>query len=155
MSASGGLITATLGTFATADNDHTYTINVNGPITSTVSTSGQSTTYTLSHATQTSYSAKGSATKVPQITTDAYGHVTTITEVTISNTDSKVKQSTTTISEFRPILSAYAATPTSGTSEEAAYNQNIAINTTTNTIKVNACQMTYDTTEQCMKFIFS
>lgn len=40
------------------------------------------TVYT--HPTQTSYSAKGSATKVPKITTDSTGHVTSIEEVTIS-----------------------------------------------------------------------
>ena len=61
--------TVTLPTVS--DNDHTYVINTNGPITSTSSASGQITTYTLSHSTQTSYSAKGTATKVPQITTDA------------------------------------------------------------------------------------
>lgn len=40
------------------------------------------TVYT--HPTQTAYSAKGSATKVPKITTDSTGHVTGIEEVTIS-----------------------------------------------------------------------
>lgn len=40
------------------------------------------TVYT--HPTQTAYSAKGSATKVPKITTDSTGHVTSIEEVTIS-----------------------------------------------------------------------
>ena len=34
-------------------------------------------------------------------------------------------------------------------------NKNIAINTATNTIKVNACQMTYDAAEDCMKFTFN
>lgn len=54
-----------------------------------------------------------------------------------------------------PILGAYATTPTSGNSGQAYYNQNIAINTATNTIKVNACQMTYDAAEDCMKFTFN
>lgn len=36
------------------------------------------------HPTQTAYSAKGSATKVPKITTDSTGHVTSIEEVTIT-----------------------------------------------------------------------
>ena len=40
------------------------------------------TVYT--HPSQTAYTSKGTATKVPQITTDATGHVTGITEVTIS-----------------------------------------------------------------------
>ena len=40
------------------------------------------TVYT--HPTQTAYSAKGSATKVPKITTDSTGHVTSIEEVTIT-----------------------------------------------------------------------
>ena len=74
---------------------------------------------------------------------------------TVSSTDEKVKQSTTATSAFHPILGAYAASPTSGTDGQAYYNSNIAINTTTNTIKVSACQMTYDSTEECMKFTFS
>ena len=40
------------------------------------------TVYT--HPSQTAYTSKGTATKVPQITTDSTGHVTGITEVTIS-----------------------------------------------------------------------
>lgn len=40
------------------------------------------TVYT--HPSQTAYTSKGTATKVPQITTDGTGHVTGITEVTIS-----------------------------------------------------------------------
>ena len=39
--------------------------------------------------TQTAYSAKGSATKVPQITTNTLGQVTGITEVTITDNDTK------------------------------------------------------------------
>lgn len=39
--------------------------------------------------TQTAYSAKGSATKVPQITTNTLGQVTDITEVTITDNDTK------------------------------------------------------------------
>ena len=38
---------------------------------------------------QTAYSAKGSATKVPQITTNTLGQVTGITEVTITDNDTK------------------------------------------------------------------
>lgn len=41
-------------------------------------------TTVYAHPTQTAYSAKGSATKVPKITTDSTGHVTSIEEVTIS-----------------------------------------------------------------------
>lgn len=40
------------------------------------------TVYT--HPSQTAYTSKGTSTKVPQITTDSTGHVTGITEVTIS-----------------------------------------------------------------------
>lgn len=39
--------------------------------------------------TQTAYNAKGSATKVPQITTNTLGQVTGITEVTITDNDTK------------------------------------------------------------------
>ena len=41
-------------------------------------------TAVYTHPTQTAYTSKGSATKVPQITTDSTGHVTGITEVTIT-----------------------------------------------------------------------
>ena len=77
------------------------------------------------------------------------------TEFTVSLPDEKVKQSSSTTNQFMPILGAYATTPTSGNSGQAYYNQNIAINTATNTIKVNACQMTYDAAEDCMKFTFN
>ena len=78
------------------------------------------------------------------------------TEFTVSlPADEKVKQSSSTTNQFMPILGAYATTPTSGNSGQAYYNQNIAINTATNTIKVNACQMTYDAAEDCMKFTFN
>lgn len=45
-------------------------------------------------STQTSYSAKGSATKVPQITTNNLGQVTGITEVTITHQDISGKENT-------------------------------------------------------------
>lgn len=77
------------------------------------------------------------------------------TEFTVSLPDEKVKQFSSTTNQFMPILGAYATTPTSGNSGQAYYNQNIAINTATNTIKVNACQMTYDAAENCMKFTFN
>ena len=41
-------------------------------------------TAVYTHPSQTAYTSKGSATKVPQITTDSTGHVTGITEVTIT-----------------------------------------------------------------------
>lgn len=54
-------------------------------ITPSPTTSQKGTvTVTLSHKTQTSYSAKGTTTKVPQITTDGAGHVTSITEQNIA-----------------------------------------------------------------------
>lgn len=45
-------------------------------------------------STQTAYSAKGSATKVPQITTNNLGQVTNITEVTITQQDISGKEDT-------------------------------------------------------------
>ena len=44
---------------------------------------------------QTAYTSKGSATKVPQITTNSLGQVTGITEVTISHQDISGKEDTT------------------------------------------------------------
>ena len=45
------------------------------------------TSYQSALASQTAYTSKGSATKVPQITTNALGQVTGITEVTITQPD--------------------------------------------------------------------
>ena len=47
-------------------------------------TVGSTTFNKYTHPTQTAFSAKGSATKVPQITTDSTGHVTNIDEVDIN-----------------------------------------------------------------------
>ena len=48
------------------------------------------------HPTQTAYTSKGTATKVPQITTDSTGHVTSISEVTISGVTPSSHASTAT-----------------------------------------------------------
>lgn len=102
----------------------------------------------------------GTFTVVDSISRDSNGHVSGINVKTVTlpasgNTDEKVKQSSSTTNQFMPILGAYSATPTSGNTGQAYYNQNIAINTSTNTIKVNACQMTYDVAEDCIKFTFN
>jgi hypothetical protein len=61
-------------------------LNLVGDNHITVTTDDDTGTVTIATdiASQTAYSAKGSATKVPQITTNALGQVTGITEVTIS-----------------------------------------------------------------------
>ena len=101
----------------------------------------------------------GGTISIPKIAYDAQGHITGATTATVTlpsaPSDEKVKQSTYSTSEYRPILGAYSASPTSGTNGQAYYNSNIAINTTTNSIKVSSCVMTYDATEECMKFTFS
>jgi hypothetical protein len=79
------------------DNDFMYnpstnllTTNISGnAATASAAQSGSSLETAINGkqdalAAQTAYSAKGSATKVPQITTNALGQVTGITEVTIS-----------------------------------------------------------------------
>ena len=53
-------------------------------VTSSSVSDGTNTFNKYTHPTYTAQSAKGSATKVPQITTDSTGHVTGITEVTIT-----------------------------------------------------------------------
>ena len=52
------------------------------------------TVYT--HPTQTAYTSKGTATKVPQITTDSTGHITSVSEVTISGVTPSSHASTAT-----------------------------------------------------------
>ena len=108
----------------------------------------QATTSTLSNVTI-------SSATVSTMTVSTINGVTVGDDPKFTDTDEKVKQSSSTTNQFMPILGAYATTPTSGNSGQAYYNQNIAINTATNTIKVNACQMTYDAAEDCMKFTFN
>lgn len=62
-------------------------------------------------ATQTAYSAKGSATKVPQITTNTLGQVTAITEVTI--TQPTVNDATLTIQKNGTNVSTFTANASS------------------------------------------
>lgn len=108
----------------------------------------QATTSTLSNVTI-------SSATVSTMSVSTINGVTVGDDPKFTDTDEKVKQSSSTTNQFMPILGAYATTPTSGNSGQAYYNQNIAINTATNTIKVNACQMTYDAAEDCMKFTFN
>lgn len=61
-------------------------------------------------ASQTAYSAKGSATKVPQITTNALGQVTNITEVTITDNDTGATSIETTGSGNAVTSASYSAT---------------------------------------------
>lgn len=108
----------------------------------------QATTSTLTNVTI-------SSATVSTLSVSTINGVTVGDDPKFTDTDEKVKQSSSTTNQFMPILGAYATTPTSGNSGQAYYNQNIAINTATNTIKVNACQMTYDAAEDCMKFTFN
>lgn len=67
-----------------------YATTFNGNATSATKATGDkngadiTTTYQTKLGTQTAYTSKGSATKVPQITTNTLGQVTGITEVTIT-----------------------------------------------------------------------
>ena len=86
-----------------------YSSLTNKPSINSVTLSGNKTSSDLglqpALATQTVYSAKGSATKVPQITTNNLGQVTSITEVTISqptvnNATLTIQKNGTTVSSF-------------------------------------------------------
>jgi len=72
---------------ATATN-----LNYTSGVTSNIQTQLNNKQSTLSA--QTAYSAKGSSTKVPQITTNSLGQVTGITEVAIAHQDISGKQDT-------------------------------------------------------------
>lgn len=65
-------------------SNRTLTVSGDSYITPTVGGSDNAATLSFAHATQTAYTTKGTSTKVPTITTDAGGHVTTITETSIA-----------------------------------------------------------------------
>ena len=100
--------TMSWATVSTGTSD--YSSLTNKPSINSVTLSGNKTSSDLglqpALATQTVYSAKGSATKVPQITTTNLGQVTSITEVTITqptvnNATLSIQKNGTTVSTFR------------------------------------------------------
>lgn len=100
--------TLSWATVSTGTSD--YSSLTNKPSINSVTLSGNKTSSDLglqpALATQTVYSAKGSATKVPQITTNNLGQVTSITEVTISqptvnNATLSLQKNGTTVATFR------------------------------------------------------
>ena len=156
---SGTTITATLGSFATSGHNHDSVYSSINHTHGNITEDGKITT--------SNSIENGDAIVISRTTSGTISKSTITFDGTTSNSflskkgtwvepaDEKVKQSSSTTNQFMPILGAYATTPTSGNSGQAYYNQNIAINTATNTIKVNACQMTYDAAEDCMKFTFN
>ena len=156
---SGTTITATLGSFATSGHNHDSAYSSINHTHGNITKDGKITT--------SNSIANGDAIVISRTTSGTISKSTITFDDTTTNqflsqkgtwvepADEKVKVSTSTTNQFMPILGAYATTPTSGNSGQAYYNQNIAINTATNTIKVNACQMTYDAAEDCMKFTFN
>ena len=156
---SGTTITATLGSFATSGHNHDSVYSSINHTHGNITKDGKITT--------SNSIANGDAIVISRTTSGTISKSTITFDGTTSNSflskkgtwvepaDEKVKVSTSTTNQFMPILGAYATTPTSGNSGQVYYNQNIAINTATNTIKVNACQITYDAAEDCMKFTFN
>jgi len=90
--ASNIVITLPTGTSSTTvaagnHNHNSLYLGINAKATDSDKLDGyDSSHFQTALSTQTAYSAKGSATKVPQITTNSLGQVTNITEVAISNT---------------------------------------------------------------------
>lgn len=119
-----------------------------GPITSSGSLSLESGVCTAGSygPTDNVNGSNGTTIKVPQITVDTYGRVTSVTERTYTsvNTDSgdtKVTQTASTVTTWKPILATYNAASsygtaiTSGSTNIAHYNNNIAIQPSTGTLK--------------------
>ena len=76
---------------------------------------------------------------VPYVTVDAYGRVTSASTKTITlpasgNVDTKVKQNSSTSDSAIPLLLAYQASPTSGTSSTVNYSTGITANPSTGTV---------------------
>lgn len=142
---SAGTITATLsGNASTATAfSAAKSVTLTGDVTGTASsTAGWSVATTLANSgvTAGSYGNSASAApghtgtfKVPYITVDAKGRVTSATSVTITlpsdnNTDTKVKQTAYSTSANLPILTCTTASPTSGSAYETYYDTGVYIN---------------------------
>lgn len=109
--------------------------------------------------TQTVYTAKGSATKVPQITTNSLGQVTSITEVTITNTDTK--QNVTLGTTTKAYITGVSTAPTStaqaltGIADNEVYLTTTAGQLNATSYKVaDTATMQFNTTDNCIEFVF-
>jgi hypothetical protein len=102
----------------------------------TVNTDGTAKTYG-----NTSQQAPGHSNtfNIPYFTVDTYGRITGAGTTTVKlpasgNTDTKVKQSSSTSNLELPLLVGTTATPTSGTAYEAYYNTGVTMNPSTKTL---------------------
>lgn len=105
--------------------------------------------------TQTAYTTKGSATKVPQITTNSLGQVTAITEVTITDNDTKNTAGSTDTSSkiFLVGATSQAANPqTYSDNEVFATNGVLSAKEFQVNTKVN---LVYDSMYEGLKVIFN
>lgn len=95
--------------------------------------------------TQTAYSAKGSATKVPQITTNSLGQVTAITEVTI--TQPTVNNATLTIQKNGTTVNTFTANASSNVTANITVPTTAAdVNAVPTTRTVNSKALSSDIT---------
>lgn len=93
-------------------NNTSITVNATNGVTDNTN----NITYKYTHPTHTAYSSKGTATKVPQITTDSLGHVTGITEVDITGvTPAAHTHTVSDITDFPTLgTAAYKDVPSTG-----------------------------------------
>ena len=88
-------------------------------------------------STQTAYSAKGSATKVPQITTNSLGQVTGITEVAITDNNQTVKVDSTTFAANAAVsFTGSGAASVSANNSSNTITITVPTGTTANTVAV-------------------
>ena len=102
----------------------------------TVNTDGTAKTY--GNTAQQSPGHSGTF-NIPYFTVDKYGRITAASTTTVKlpasgNTDTKVKQSTSSSNAELPLLVGTTATPTSGTAYEAYYNTGVTMNPSTKTL---------------------
>lgn len=102
----------------------------------TVNTDG--TAKTFGNTSQQSPGHSGTF-NIPYFTVDKYGRITAASTTTVKlpasgNTDTKVKQSTSSSNAELPLLVGTTATPTSGTAYEAYYNTGVTMNPSTKTL---------------------
>lgn len=106
-------------------------------------------------ATQTAYSAKGSATKVPQITTNTLGQVTAITEVTITDNDTKnTAGSTDTSSKIYLVGATSQAANPQTYSDNEVFATNGQLTSKSFSLGGNVT-IEYNSSDKCIEFNFS
>lgn len=111
---------------------------------------GSATTSTANSGSVSGYGASKTIS-IPRVSTDKWGHVTSITNDSVSITmpsvsDTKMTQTVKADNVNYPLLAAASASPTSGAASTGVYDTGMTMNPSTNTIKATVFQGNLDGT---------